>query len=177
MSRDPRHVSPNELRHIIAHESVHYQHKDYIWSILRMALLTVYWFNPLAWIASSCSKKDAELYCDETVLQQIGSKQRFEYGNLLIKLAAKPMIGGFCYSVVPMSRKGREMERRIKELSCPQKRYKWLILPMVSVAAIWNSHHLQYRYWPSSKKQSNRNIFCSYKRDFSTSICSKFLFA
>lgn len=128
--QDPRHVSPNELRHIIAHESVHYQHKDYIWSILRMALLTVYWFNPLAWIASSCSKKDAELYCDETVLQQIGSKQRFEYGNLLIKLAAKPMIGVFCYSVVPMSRKGREMERRIKELSCPQKRYKWLILPM-----------------------------------------------
>lgn len=40
------------------------------------------------------------------------------------------MIGGFCYSVVPMSRKGREMERRIKELSCPQKRCKWLILPM-----------------------------------------------
>lgn len=125
--QDPRHISPNELRHIIAHESVHYQHKDYIWSILRMALLTVYWFNPLAWIASSCSKKDAELYCDETVLQQIGSKQRFEYGNLLIKLATKPMIGGFCYSVVPMSRKGREMERRIKELSCPQKRCKWLI--------------------------------------------------
>ena len=30
--QDPRHVSPNELRHIIAHESVHYQHKDYIWS-------------------------------------------------------------------------------------------------------------------------------------------------
>ena len=24
---------------------------------------------------------------------------------------------------------------------------------------------------------ADRNIFCSYKRDFSTSICSKFLFA
>ena len=137
-----------------------------------MALLTVYWFNPLAWIASSCSKKDAELYCDETVLQQIGSKQRFEYGNLLIKLAAKPMIGGFCYSVVPMSRKGRDQRAKLST-----ETLQMVDTSNVSVAAIWNSHHLQYRYWPSSKKQSNRNIFCSYKRDFSTSICSKFLFA
>ena len=129
--QDSRHVSPTERHQIITHESVHYQHKDYIWSILRMALLTVYWFDPLVWIASSCSKKDAELYCDETVLQQIGTKQRFEYGKLLIKLATKPTAGAFRYSIVPMSRKGREMEQRIKELSCPRKHCKWLIFPMI----------------------------------------------
>ena len=43
------------VEQMITHEYVHYLHRDYIWAMLRIALVSVYWFHPFVWIAAGCS--------------------------------------------------------------------------------------------------------------------------
>ncbi|HBA97617.1 MAG TPA: hypothetical protein DCZ23_05875 [Lachnospiraceae bacterium] len=125
-------VSKEELEQVITHEFVHYRHGDHIWAMFRMLLVSVCWFNPFAWIAASCSKKDAELFCDETVIRLLGEEKRFCYGEMLVRLAGKPDWGDFRYSMLPMSRKGKEMERRIRAISGKRSYSKWMIFPLLA---------------------------------------------
>jgi len=126
-------VDKEELEQIITHEYVHYQHKDNIWAMFRMLLASVYWFDPFLWLAISCARKDAELFCDETVIRQLGEENRFHYGMLLIKIAGDASWRDFRYSMLLMSRRGREMERRIRAISEKKHYSKWIMIPLVIV--------------------------------------------
>ena len=125
-------ISKEELDQMITHEFVHYRHKDHIWAMFRMLLVSVYWFNPFVWIAASCSKKDAELFCDETVIRLLGEEKRFCYGEMLVRLAGKPVWGDFRYSMLQMSRKGKEMEQRIRAISGRRSYSKWMMIPLMA---------------------------------------------
>lgn len=120
-----------ELEQIITHEYVHYCHFDHIWAMFRVLLLSVYWFDPFLWLAVSCSKKDAELFCDETVIRRIGEENRFRYGKMLVRLAGNPGWGEFRYPIMPMSRRGKEMERRIRAISDKKRYSRWIVVPLV----------------------------------------------
>lgn len=119
-----------ELEQIITHEFVHYRHRDHIWAICRIILVSVYWFNPFIWLAASASKKDAELFCDETVIRLLGEEKRFRYGEMLVRLAGDHSWGDFRYSMMPMSRRGKEMARRIRAISTRKRYSKWIIIPL-----------------------------------------------
>lgn len=121
-----------EVGQMILHEYVHYCHRDHIWAMFRILLVSVYWFDPFLWIAISCSKKDAELACDETVIERLGESKRFSYGEMLVRLAADTSWGDFRYSLMAMSRKGKEMEKRIRAISSRRCYSKWLLIPLVS---------------------------------------------
>lgn len=125
-----RTVSADELEQMITHEYVHYLHRDHIWAMLRMLVVSIHWYNPLVWIASSCSKKDAELFCDETVIHMLGEENRFRYGRMLVRLAGNGKWGDFRYSMMLMSRRGREMEGRIRAISGKRRYSKWMFLPL-----------------------------------------------
>lgn len=53
--------SPDALRFVLAHEQTHARHLDPLWSLLRGVCLTVYWFDPLVWLAAVLSREDGEL--------------------------------------------------------------------------------------------------------------------
>ncbi len=125
-----------EIEQMVLHEYVHYLHRDYFWAMLRILLLSVYWFDPFVWIAVNYSKKDAELFCDETVIRLLGEDKRLAYGSLLIQIAGEQHWGDFRYSMMPMSRKGREMRRRILAISQPKKYSRWIAIPVVAVVSI-----------------------------------------
>lgn len=125
-----RTVSEDELEQMITHEYVHYQHRDHIWSILRMLVVSIHWYNPFVWVAASYSKKDAELFCDETVIHMLGEENRFRYGRMLVRLAGNGRWGDFRYSMMLMSRRGKEMEGRIRAISGKRRYSKWMILPL-----------------------------------------------
>lgn len=123
----------DELNFVITHEFVHYRHRDHIWGMLRMLLVSVYWFDPFLWLAASCSKKDAELFCDETTIRLLGEEKRFCYGEMLIRLAGNAGRGDFRYSMVPMSRRGKEMEKRIRAISEKKSYSKYFLIPLAAV--------------------------------------------
>ena len=86
-------ASPELLRFVLAHEQTHARHLDPLWSLLRGLCLTVYWFDPLVWLAAVLSREDGELACDEGTLRTLGADERTAYGKALLSLVpvcAKP---------------------------------------------------------------------------------------
>ena len=79
-------ASPELLRFVLAHEQTHARHLDPLWSLLRGLCLTVYWFDPLVWLAAVLSREDCELACDEGTLRALGADERTAYGKALLSL-------------------------------------------------------------------------------------------
>lgn len=79
-------ASPELLRFVLAHEQTHARHLDPLWSLLRGLCLTVYWFDPLVWLAAVLSREDGELACDEGTLRALGADERTAYGKALPSL-------------------------------------------------------------------------------------------
>lgn len=78
----------DSLRHVLTHELCHYRHGDHVWALLRSALLAIYWFDPLVWLAAALSRADSELACDEAVLRNLGTSERLAYGKTLVDMVA-----------------------------------------------------------------------------------------
>lgn len=129
-------MSEDEVEQMILHEYVHYRHGDHIWSFLRVILLSVYWFHPLVWLAVSVSRKDAELFCDESVIRRLGEDARISYGMVLIRMAAERKPADLCYTAVSMSKKGEEMERRIRAISQRKVYSRWMVLPVIAAVIL-----------------------------------------
>lgn len=120
-----------ETEQIITHEWVHYRHRDHIWAVLRVIILSVHWFNPLVWLAVIYSRKDAELACDEGTVRYIGEDSRLAYGEMLLRLAETPDKKEFLYAMSQVSHEGKDMKKRIQAISAGKTYKKILILPLV----------------------------------------------
>lgn len=69
---------------ILRHELTHLRHLDFLWSLCRTAAVIVYWWNPFIWLAAICSKRDAELACDEAVAAGLSDAQRLAYARTIL---------------------------------------------------------------------------------------------
>ena len=79
---------PDSLRHVLAHEEVHWRHRDPWWALVRGLCLCLYWFDPLVWWAADLSRRDGELAGDEGAIRRLGEGERLAYGRTLVALAA-----------------------------------------------------------------------------------------
>ena len=79
---------PDRLRHVLAHESTHYRHRDHWWALLRCLCLCLYWFDPLVWWAAALSRQDCELACDAGAIRRLGEQERIPYGRTLVGMIA-----------------------------------------------------------------------------------------
>lgn len=73
-----------ETELILCHELTHLRHLDFLWSLCRTAAVIVYWWNPFIWLAAICSKRDAELACDEAVAAGLSDAQRLVYARAIL---------------------------------------------------------------------------------------------
>ena len=69
---------------ILRHELTHLRHLDHLWSFCRTAAVIAYWWNPFIWLAAICSKRDAELACDEAVAAGLSDAQRLVYARAIL---------------------------------------------------------------------------------------------
>ena len=69
---------------ILRHELTHLRHLDFLWSLCRTAAVILYWWNPFIWLAAICSKRDAELACDEAVAAGLSDAQRLAYARTIL---------------------------------------------------------------------------------------------
>ena len=86
---------------VLSHERAHLARRDHWWKPLGFALLAVYWFNPLLWLAYTLLCRDIELACDERVLRGMDAGQVKDYSSALLAcsvprrmLAACPLAFG-----------------------------------------------------------------------------------
>ena len=82
-------LQANEAELILRHELTHLRHLDFLWSLCRTAAVTVYWWNPFIWLAAICSKRDAELACDEAVAAKLPESKRLAYARAILAQAPR----------------------------------------------------------------------------------------
>ena len=74
---------------IVRHELTHLHHLDFLWSLCRAVAVAIYWWNPLVWLAAICSKRDAELACDEAVAAKLPECERLAYARAILAQAPR----------------------------------------------------------------------------------------
>lgn len=84
----PSSIDEEDIPYVILHENAHLKRLDHIWKPLAFLLLSVYWFNPVMWIACILFCRDMELACDEKVIRESGSKIKKPYSLALINCSA-----------------------------------------------------------------------------------------
>ncbi|MBP3389180.1 MAG: hypothetical protein J6K98_04810 [Clostridia bacterium] len=96
----PSSVREEERGYILLHEQTHIRCGDHIVRLIAFAVLAVYWFHPLVWVAFVLSMRDMEMACDESVLKTLGPDIRAAYSQTLLsfatgrRIAATPLAFG-----------------------------------------------------------------------------------
>ena len=80
----PEGLDPSVREYVLAHERAHIGRRDHLIKPLAFLILSVYWFNPLLWLAYGLLSRDIELACDEKVLSQLGPDAKKPYSQALL---------------------------------------------------------------------------------------------
>lgn len=72
---------------VLAHERAHLRRGDHLWKPLGYLLLSIYWFNPLCWVAYLLFCRDVEQACDEAVIRSMNPQQKKNYSAALLACA------------------------------------------------------------------------------------------
>ena len=73
-----------EQQNVLSHERAHLARRDHWWKPLGFALLAVYWFNPVLWLAYTLLCRDIELACDERVIRTMDESAVKTYSTVLL---------------------------------------------------------------------------------------------
>ena len=84
----PSGFSDEQMEYIVAHEKAHLKRKDHWWKPIGFALLSVYWFNPIIWLAYTLLCRDIELACDEKVIRDMENADIKGYSETLVNCSS-----------------------------------------------------------------------------------------
>ena len=98
---------------VLSHELIHVRRRDALRRLMRRAVLAIYWFHPLVWIASRQAALASEKACDEEVLR-LGPRPS-EYARHLLFLASGLTRGGPRALALPIAQ-ASQLERRITSI-------------------------------------------------------------
>ena len=117
---------------ILSHEKAHIKRYDHIWKPLGFAILSVYWFNPLMWIAYIFLCRDIEAACDEKVLKNKGIEIKKSYSEALINCSSQRRLVTAC----PLAFGETDVKSRIKNVLSYKKPTLWIIIIALIVSII-----------------------------------------
>lgn len=97
----PYEITSCDMENVIAHEKAHIHRKDHWWKPVGFFLLSIYWFNPVMWIAYILLCRDIESACDEKVIKDMDQEELRAYSTALLncsihrrRIAACPLAFG-----------------------------------------------------------------------------------
>ena len=117
---------------ILAHERAHLKRRDQLWKPLGFLLLTLYWFNPVLWVAYVLLCRDIELACDERVLREQGSEIKKAYAEALLRCSAPKHLVRAC----PVAFGETGVKGRIKSVLNYKKPAFWVIVLALAMSAV-----------------------------------------
>ena len=128
----PPHLSGQAREYVIAHERAHLRRRDHWWKPLGYALLTVYWFHPLCWLAYVFLCRDIERACDEKVIRDLERGQLADYSQVLLDCSAPRRAITAC----PLAFGEVGTKRRVKDILNYKKPAFWIILSALVLCAV-----------------------------------------
>ena len=125
-------MEETDLSHVVAHEQAHIRRRDHWWKPVGFLLLTVYWFNPLMWLAYVLLCRDIELACDEKVIKEMGNEQRADYSQALVSCSVNRRAIAAC----PLAFGEVGVKKRVKSVLNYRKPAFWLVVLAVVVCIV-----------------------------------------
>ena len=119
----PTSMDEADTKYVTAHEKAHLRRGDHIWKPFGFLLLTVYWFNPVMWLAYILLCRDIELACDERVIGELGTESKKPYSDALLNCSAPRRSISAC----PLAFGETGVKQRIKNVLSYKKPAVWII--------------------------------------------------
>lgn len=110
--------------YVLSHERAHLKRFDYIWKPLGFLLLSIYWFNPLLWLAYILLCRDIELACDEKVVKELDDAGKAAYSEALVHASVSRRMVSAC----PLAFGETGVKGRVKSVLNYKKPAFWIIL-------------------------------------------------
>jgi len=109
--------SADRKRLVIAHEMAHLLRRDWLVQLLAEIARSIYWFNPLFWIACARLRRESEYASDDAVL---GSGiAGTSYAAHLVDLARTLSVHGRTWLPAPSIARPSTLERRVRAMLNP----------------------------------------------------------
>ncbi len=118
----PSNLTNAEQEYVLRHEKAHIKRKDHLIKPLGFLLLSVYWFNPLLWMAYVLLCRDIELACDEKVIRDMDVTNRKEYSTALLNCSIPRRMISAC----PLAFGEVSVKQRIKSVLNYKKPAFWI---------------------------------------------------
>lgn len=110
----PNDVSLSDLRLMMAHELAHIARRDLFWFGLASAVQSLFFFNPMVWVAARCSRLDHESATDRHASHLAGVPIQ-TYADMLLRatVVARP---SFAPGSLPVAESYRSIHRRLEAM-------------------------------------------------------------
>lgn len=125
----PSTLAASAREYILKHEFAHLSRRDHIWKPLGFTILSVYWFQPLCWIAYVLLCKDIEYACDEKVTKDIDGEEKSEYCRVLLENSMPRKMIAAC----PVAFGETDVKSRIKNVADYKKPAFWITIASIAV--------------------------------------------
>lgn len=126
----PYGLDEQTLSYVIAHERAHLKRGDHLLKPLAFLMLSIYWFQPLLWLAYIMLCRDIEYACDEKVIKNESEETRRAYSMALLSCSIRRRALNAC----PLAFGEVGVKQRIKNVMNYKKPAFWLI--MLAIVAI-----------------------------------------
>ncbi len=120
----PSGLTEEQIGYIALHEKAHLKRKDHFWKPLGFILLSVYWFNPLIWVAYVLLCRDIESACDEKVIKNMPGSEKKGYSETLVSCSIQRRMIMAC----PLAFGEVGVKQRIKSVLNYKKPTFWVII-------------------------------------------------
>lgn len=128
----PSTLDEETKKYVIAHEKAHLKRGDHFWKPLGFLLLSIYWFNPLCWMAYILLCRDIEAACDEKVIKDKEKDYLVSYSQALLDLNIQRRSIAAC----PLAFGETNVKARIKGVLNYKKPAFWIIVVSVICIAV-----------------------------------------
>lgn len=118
--------------HVIAHERAHLRRGDHWWKPLGFLILSVYWFNPVIWVAYVLLCRDIEGACDEKVIGSMTKDQIRAYSRALLNCSVHRRRIAAC----PVAFGEVGIKARIQNVMHYKKPAFWIVLTAVAASVV-----------------------------------------
>ena len=121
-----------QRQNVLSHERAHLTRRDHWWKPLGFALLAVYWFNPVLWLAYALLCRDIELACDERVIRTMDESAVKTYSTVLLACSMPRKAVITC----PLAFGEVGVKERVKNALRYKKPAFWVVAASVAVCVV-----------------------------------------
>ena len=121
-----------QRQNVLSHEQAHLARRDHWWKPLGFALLAVYWFNPVLWLAYALLCRDIELACDERVIRTMDESAVKTYSTVLLACSMPRKAVITC----PLAFGEVGVKERVKNALHYKKPAFWVVAASVAVCIV-----------------------------------------